>query len=186
MRQAGAVWAIALWVAVSTPAAAADSGRASDRALAPLVACRQTRDPAARAACYDAALDALQQSVAARQVVIIDREQSDQDRRASFGFSATHDVERPKPAKPEPVAKAPRKAPIEAVTEVDSTVVSAQPYGYDQWTIRIATGATWRTTESGIAIAPKPGTKIHIHRGVMNGYLLRVGTNRVVRAMRVN
>lgn len=179
-------WSLGIAALACVPAGAQDGGgRAADRVLAPFITCRQQRDPAARAACYDAALDRLQGQVTARQVVIVDHEQVQQDRRTLFGFSPGHAQEAPKPAKLAPAPRAAR-APVEDVAEIDSTVVSAQPYGYDGLQIRIATGAIWRTTEGGIPIPPKPGTRIHIHRALMNSYLLRVGSYRAVRAVRVN
>lgn len=167
----------ALWGA---PVAAADNGHAADRVLSAMVACRATADPRARAACYDAALDRLQQQIGASQVVILDREQVASDRKSSFGFGA----DGPRmPVQRVPKAKAPRT--VEDVVAVDSTVASASSYGYDQWTIRLATGAVWRTTESGIPAQPRTGAPVHIHRGIMGSYLLRVGSYRAVKAIRV-
>lgn len=164
------------------PAAAfaQDSGRASDRALAPLVACRPIGDVRARALCYDAALDRLQQAVSGRQVVIVDKQQAAVDRKAMFGFS----LARPQP---EPRARDRRGTPVEEpLAAIDSAVVVARPFGYEQWSIRLANGATWRTVESGIAFEPKPGEVVHIRRGVMGSYMLRVGKGRSVRAARAN
>lgn len=170
-------------VAAAAPALAQD-GRASDRALAPLVACRQIGDVRARAACYDAALDKLQQSVAARTVVVMDREEVKEDRRSSFGFGGSQTVARV--VAPKPARTARPGAPVEELEAIDSTVVSASPYGYERWTIRIATGAVWRTTEAGITLAPKPGATIRIRRGLMGSFSLRIGNARPVRALRVN
>ena len=168
---------------LTAPALAADDrGRASDRALAPLVVCRPIPDSRARAACYDAALDKLQQSVADRNIVVMDREQVKEDRKANFGFGANQQLARV--ASP----KAPKAARVvvEDVAEVDSTVVSAAAFGYDRLMIRLANGATWRTTEPGLATPPKAGTAIHISRGVMGGFMMRIGRARAVRALRVN
>ena len=180
MRRTGVALAAAL---LAGAAPAQDAGRASDRALAPLVACRQTADPRARALCYDAALDRLQQSVASRQLVIVDHEQATQDRRTLFGFGANRTLSEPKPAK---VAKVQARAvPAEVVNEIDTTVVSAAANG-EFWVLRLATGATWRTIESSnIVTTPKAGTKVHIQRSLMGGFFMRVGNSRAVRAARV-
>lgn len=170
-------------LALAAPVQAQDSGRASDRALAPLVACRPIPDPRARASCYDGALDRLQQAVAGRQVVVMDREQVREDRRSAFGFVG-ETVPRPKPVRQPKSARGTAALP-EDIATIDTTATSASPFGYDRWTIRLATGAIWRTTEAGIATAPRAGSPIHIRRGVMGGFLLRVGKGRTVRAMRV-
>ncbi|UAK24920.1 hypothetical protein [Sphingomonas nostoxanthinifaciens] len=173
VRRVALGWAMTTLAAVA--ADAQDSGRASDRALAPLVNCRQTADPRARATCYDAALDTLQQAVAARRVVIVDREQVAQDRTVGFGVLVP---ERRLPS-------APRRPSIDPV-EIVSTVVSVSQYGYDQWTIRIASGAVWRTIETGLVDPPKPGAEIRIRRAAMGSYMLKIGRyGHATRAIRV-
>jgi hypothetical protein len=69
---------------------------------------------------------------------------------------------------------------------LDSTVAAAQPFGYQRWQIRLATGATWRTTEPSIGFDPRSGETVTIRRGAMSSYLLKVGKGRAVRAIRVN
>jgi hypothetical protein len=159
-------------------------GRPSDRALAPLVACRPIADVRARAACYDSALDRLQQSVAERTVVVMDREQVKEDRKTSFGFASGQALARV--AAPKPTRTTRAVAKVEDVAAIDSTVVSVAPFGPDRWTIRIATGALWRTSEPGTALAPRPGMAVHIRRGVMGSYMMRVGDSGPTRAKRVN
>jgi len=150
--------------ALALPALAQDSGRPADRALAPFVACRPLADPRARALCYDAALDRLQQAVAERQVVIVQRD----ERRAVLSLPAT----------------SPRAAPV-LPARIDSTIVSATVTGYDRWIIRIASGTIWRTTESGLSVVPRPGLEINIRRGALGGYLMQIGKGRSVRAERI-
>ncbi len=165
---------------LALPAAAADNGHAADRVLAQMVACRQNPDARARAVCYDAAFDRLQQQIAQRQVVIVDREQVAQDRKSLFGFSGGEHR-----AAPVREAKQAKLQPVEDLAEIDSTVTSATSYGYEQWTIRLANGAIWRSTEAGITVSPRPGTKVHIHRALMGSFFMKVGSGRTVRAMRV-
>ena len=150
--------------------AAEDRGRASDRALAPLVVCRPIPDSRARAACYDAALDKLQQSVADRAVVVMDREQV----KASFGFGGSQ---------PLPKSAAARALP-EQVQEIDSTITTVQSLGYDNWAIRLASGAVWRTTDSALAFPPKVGATVKIRRASLGGYIMVLGRNQTVRVLR--
>ncbi len=160
-------------MSLAGPAQAADDkGRPSDRALAPLVACRPIPDVRARALCYDAALDKLQQSVSQRTVVVMDREQV----KADFGFGGG-----------KPLARSPaaRVAMPEGVDEISATVVSTSSYGYDLWDIRLATGAVWRTTEASVAFPPKQGQTIQIRRGILGSYTMMVG-RRALKVKRVN
>jgi hypothetical protein len=176
--------AVMAGVALTAPAMAADT-KAADRVLAPMVACRAITATQDRAACYDSALDRLRQAVASDQVTILDREQVQANRRAAFGYAGV-DATQPQPAK-RAAAKAAKAeaAPIEAVEEVDTTVVSAAPYTGDRWTITLADGATWRTTEGGMAVAPRAGTPVHIKRGLMNSYRMRIGNARAMSVVRV-
>jgi hypothetical protein len=162
---------IALAILLGTPALAAeDKGRPSDRALAPLVACRPVADARARAACYDAALDKLQQSVADRNVVVMDREQV----KASFGFGGSQ---------PLPKSAAARALP-EQVQEIDSTVSGVASLGYDNWAIKLASGALWRTTDSALPFPPKVGATVKIRRASLGGYVMFLGKNQTVRVLR--
>lgn len=165
--------AVILALLLGGPALAAeDKGRPSDRALAPLVACRPIPDPRARALCYDAALDKLQQSVADRNVVVMDREQV----KANFGFGGTQPLPKSPAAKAQPIQ----------VDEVESTITSVTSYGYDNWGIRIASGGLWRTTDSALPFPPKVGATIRIKRASLGGYVMYLGNNKAVRVIRSN
>lgn len=154
------------------PASAAeDKGRASDRALAPLVVCRPIPDPRLRAACYDAALDKLQQSVADRNVVVMDREQVKQD----FGFGGG--------PPPKRIANARSIEPI-TVQEMASTIASVAPYSYGMWVVRLANGAIWRTSDS-MDSSPRTGAEVHVRRGALGSYVMFIGKSQSVRVKRV-
>jgi hypothetical protein len=163
--------ALAAIVALPAPALA----QAADRVLAPFNACRPIGDVQRRAACYDAALDRLRNAVTERQVVIVDKQQAAADRRTLFGLGGSATERRIAPVASEP--------PVQAI---DSTVVSARSVGYDLWAVRLATGATWRTTEAWGALSPKTGQPVRIRRGLMNSYTIRIGNSRALRAVRVN
>jgi hypothetical protein len=161
---------VAIALGVSVPALAADErGRPSDRALAPLVACRPIADPRARAVCYDNALDKLQQSVAERTVVVVDR---DTVKTTGFGFSG---------------GQPPRRAPVrpQEEEEVVTTIVSATSAGYETWTIRLANGAVWRTTDD-LGFQPRSGAEARIKRGALGSYMMRIGKAPAVRVKRID
>lgn len=155
---------------------AQDSGRPSDRALAPLVACRPIADPRARALCYDGALDRLQRAVGDRRVVLIDREDLSSDPRFAFGLDGPGHTTRARPAR--------KSAAGQEGRSIHATVVAATATGYGLWTIRLSTGAVWRTIESGLT-NPRPGAEVHIRAGVLGGYLLWLDGGLPIRAIRV-
>jgi hypothetical protein len=167
----------ALAAAVPASVTAQDPGKASDRALAPFVACRQVPDARARALCYDTALDKLQHSISGREVVIVDKQQANEDRKSLFGLNAALQMTEP---------KRDRRAREPEVSAIDSTVTAARRSGLAHWTIRLATGAIWRTLEPGIRSAPTNGDVVQIRRDPLGKFMMRVGRSRAMRAMRVN
>jgi hypothetical protein len=169
----------ALVVGVPASVIAQDPGKASDRALAPFVACRQIPDVRARALCYDNALDRLQHSVAGREVVIVDKQQATEDRKSLFGLNAALQMT-------EPQHKRDRRAREPEVNAIDSTVTAARRSGIDHWTIRLATGAIWRTLEPGITSPPAIGDVVQIRRDALGKFMMRVGRSRSMRSMRVD
>ena len=115
----------------------------------------------------------------------MDREQVHEDRKTMFGFNGAEAPARIAAVKPPKAAKATKAARAEEVQEVDSTLVSMSPYGYNRWTVRIATGAVWRTTEEGASSASRPGTEVQIRRSIMGSYIIRIGKARALKAIRV-
>jgi len=169
--------AVLIALAMLSGVARAENGGAG-RALAPLNACRVLADPRAKASCYDAALDKLQGAVDKREVVIVDKQQDNEDRKSLFGFNAERTLE-------EPRVKRDRAQREPDVEQMDSTVALSRRTGIDHWTIRLANGATWRTLEPGITSPPQAGDQVHIRRDALGKYLMRVGKSRSMRSIRV-
>ena len=161
-------------LAVASSAAAAP--RASDAAaglVGELTACKATADDKARLACYDAAAGKLAEATAKGDVKIIDREEIRQTRRSLFGF------ELPKIA----LFKGDDSA-ADTPSEIDTTIKAVGGSEYGKVTLTMEDGAVWRTTEP-LPRDPRVGMAVHLKRGALGNYFIRVGTMRIVTAQRL-
>jgi hypothetical protein len=129
-----------------------------------LLNCRSIQDSTQRLACYDREAAAVNQAIAKRDLVLIDKQRATQTKRALFGFSipdfgglfGDNDDE---------------------VKEISSTVVSASRNGYLGWTIKLADGSTWaQTDDAELGLPPEKGDKVVVHRGTLGAFFLRIGS----------
>lgn len=137
--------------------------------LAALQACAAIKEDAGRLACYDRAMAALDQAVAAKSVLVVDRAKLKRDRERQFGL----------PRREAPVysdAKVAEPARLEAV------LASVAPAG-EFLLLSVVGGGTWQTTEAAFA-PPRPGAKLLIEKGALGGYFITYA-GRSVRARRV-
>lgn len=150
--------------------AAADEARG---VIAELTGCRSLTDNAARLACYDAAAAKLAAATASGDVKILDREEVRETRRGLFGF----DLPKLPFFKGDDTAK-------DTPQELDTTVRGIAAAAYGKYTLTMEDGAVWQTAEP-LPRDPKTGMKVHINRGAIGNYFLKVGSMRAVRAARV-
>lgn len=158
-------WAVlGLGVLAASPAVAGDSAPMLVQALKD---CRAVADSTARLSCYDRATAAFEVAVAAKDVVVVDREQVKRDRRKQFGF-----------IKPQPAAV---DAGVPEPVELKGKVSALSLWG-DFFVVAVEGSGTWRTTESGFA-APALGEPVTIKKGTLGSYvmLFRAGALRVRR-----
>lgn len=190
---------IATVISLSSPAVAqqpaasqadfgrADPGRADTGAdttngvtiVSQVTACRGIAASSARLACFDKAAAALDDALAQKSIVILDRQAVRETRRSLFGFNL--------PRLPffggrdDPSGEPPETREIQAV------IASANPLPHDNWRIRLQDGATWQTTEAFRGYRdPAAGSAVTITRGPLGSYSMRVGNQRAVRVARQN
>ncbi len=167
---------VLLFVAVvaAVPAGAAPRAKeATTGVLAELTACKALADNTARLACFDAATAKLAEAQAKGDVRVIDREDIRATRRSLFGF------ELPKVA----FFKGDDSA-ADTPTEIDTTIKSIGASDFGKVTLTMDDGAVWRTTEP-LPRDPRPGMPVHLKRGALGNYFLRVGSMRAVTAQRI-
>lgn len=159
---AGSVAAQTQTVASQRPAAAQE-----------LSSCRSIAADAERLACYDrvaAAFDAAEQS---GELLVMDRNQVRETRRALFGFSLN---------------AAPlfaRGGPQEEVEAIETTLTRVSEGAYGKWVFTLENGSVWQQIDSErLTRTPRPGMEIRVRQGAVGSYLLSVAGARSVRVRR--
>lgn len=167
---------IACILLAAAPANGQKASVEQPQVLNDLAACQRIAADTERLACFDRKVAQLSKQVAVRDVVVIDREDIRKTRRSLFGFSIP-DL---------PFFKKDRNgSEEEEVSEITAKVQSASGDAYGKYTVRLQDGAVWRTTEP-VKKAPRAGGEVTLKKAALGSYMMRVGTARGVRAMRVN
>lgn len=163
-------------MASGSPAAAQAQAQAQPEARAEilqrLLDCRKEADSAARLACYDAQVAAVDQAEAKGDIVIVDREQARAVRRQAFGFTLPSMSLFERGEKPE---------------ELDSVsgVIRSVGNRAGKWVVELQDGAVWVQTDNEyINRSPAPGMTVSLRRAAMGGYFMNVDGQRAVRARR--
>lgn len=131
-------------------------------AVQQLIACRSIADPAQRLACYDRQSDALNQAIARKDVVVIDKARATATKRSLFGFSI------------------PDFGGLfgggDDIKQIESTVVTAGPNADGGWTVKLADGSMWtQTDDTPVALEPRRGDKVVVVRGALGAFFLHLG-----------
>ena len=127
-----------------------------------LLACRSIPDGAQRLACFDRETAAVDQALARRDLVMIDRARATQAKRSLFGFSI-------------PDFGGLFGGGEDEVKEIASTVASFSHSSYTGWVIKLADGSTWvQTDDAQLGLPPAKGDKVVVHRGSFGAFFLRL------------
>jgi hypothetical protein len=170
----GIAWIIAAGLLVPTLAQGAD--KPPSPLVNALAACLDQRDDTRRLACLDVAATDLVAAERRRDVVVVDRDEVKRARRSLFGLGlGPADV------------FAGRDRPADRITQLDTTLAAAREVGAGRWSLTLAEGGRWQTTEAWTVVAAlKPGTPVSVHPGALGSYVMRVRNQRTVRVQRVN
>jgi|TARA_R110002124_G_scaffold44984_1_gene136530 hypothetical protein len=162
----------------SSPSLAKDDDMPPPAIFQDVVNCKTIADPTARLSCYDEKVATLAAAQESRQVVIADRENIREARRGLFGFSL--------PKIRLFGAGSDDEAEEERFKQLETTITSAQEYGYGKWMFTLAEGGTWQQTDSiRMNRDPSPGDTILIKTAAMGSYLATVNGQRAIRVKRV-
>ena len=174
VRIALAAGAVALTFAGAGLAADAPLGRAAQ--LQAVVDCRKLADPAERLACYDAATASLDAAEKAGDVVVVDRAQVREARRAAFGFNFQM-----------PAFMTPRDEKPEEMDRIAATVASARQDAHGKWVIKLTDGAIWRQVDTKkIFRDPQAGSTVEIRTAAMGSFFMKVDGQKQIRVHREN
>ena len=173
-RHVGAMVAALIGGAGTSYAAQPAEGR--PEVLQKLFDCRRIAEVGARAACYDAQVDAFDAAERDRRVVVIDQSDVRQTRRRLFGF-ALPNIKLFSPAKDD-------KA--EEFNRIETTLSSVSRSN-DTLLLTLEDGARWIQSGSDtLPTDPKPGDPIVIRKAAMGSYFANIGKRPAIRVRRLN
>lgn len=137
-----------------------------------LLACRAISDSAQRLACFDRETAGIDKAIAAKELVVIDKQRANEARRGLFGFSA-------------PSLGGLFGGSDDEINQIDGVVASSHLNGDGTWTVVLADGSVWQQTDDKILTDPRKGEKVVVRRGAMGSYLMVIGGGVSVKARRV-
>jgi len=146
---------------------------AGSELMGKLSACRKLTDRDQRLDCFDRETATIDEAIANKDIVVVDREAVRETRKSLFGF------ELPKL----PFFGGDDKGEPEQ-TEITAKIASANMIANGRWQITLDNGAVWQTIESSVLLDPKPGDSVRIHRATMGSYFINVSGQRGVRGRR--
>ena len=169
---------IAVAALATSPLAAKTKGAGQETpaALGKVLDCRALTDPAARLACFDAAVASLDRAVAGGEVAVVDREAIRKTKRGLFGFSLG---DLPLFGR----GDGDGKTEAEEVKEITATL-RAVGTGPDGYVFTLEDGARWEQTDSlTLGRRPRPGDQVTIKRMALGSFKLsfKIGPSMKVR-----
>jgi hypothetical protein len=132
--------------------------------------CKPVADPAARLACFDKAVGALNAARDANELVVTDRATVREAKKGLFGLAL-------------PSLKLFGDGKDEEVTEIESKIVGIRLAGDGFPTFTLEDGARWKQTD-GRNTYPKPGQKIRIRKAALGSYMASINDQPGVRVVR--
>ncbi len=138
-----------------------------------LLACRAVADSPQRLACFDRETAGIDQAIARKDLVLVDRERASAARRSLFGFSL-------------PSFVGLLGGDEDSVKQIESTVASARRNVEGGWTVKLADGSTWsQTDDTPLALAPRQGDKVLVRRRALGNFTLAVNKQPGVKVRRI-
>ena len=133
--------------------------------------CQYLSDSAQRLACYDERMASLRAAANTGEVVIVERAQVDQARRAVFGLSA--------PSLPSVLGD-------DTIESLETTLTQATPALNGAWVFHLADGSVWRQIDNTRITNPRSrqGEDVRVRRAALGSYFLNFGSSRAVRVRR--
>lgn len=165
----------AIGLLLAGPAQARTSGKpaTTPEQVKRLMACRAVADTTQRLACFDRESSGLDQALARKDLVVVDRQSSTAARRSLFGFSV-------------PSFGGLFGGDENEIREIDGVVTSAGRNSEGGWTVRLADGSSWTQTDDVIiALPPRKGDKVKVRKRALGSYFLSVNGQSGVKVRRV-
>lgn len=167
---------LALCSVIASPVSPAYAARKAGAARAPLLVavtrCRAITEPAARLACFDESVAALDTAETRRTIVVVDQQQVRETRRTLFGIA---------------LPDTGLFGNGEDLPQIEATLASASVDDFGRWSFVLADGARWiQTDDTVIARRPRANDKVLIKRAALGSFRLSVAGLASVKAKRLN
>ncbi|SER48317.1 hypothetical protein [Sphingobium sp. YR768] len=176
----GCVGGVALSLLAVQAQAAPKAQQPRPEIFTDLLQCRAIADNAARLACFDRQVAAMDAASQRDEVVVLDKGELNKTRKTLFGFSfpklpflggGDDDADKPE---------------TEGLTQIQAVIASVRSLGYGKWQIGLEDGAQWMTTEAVAGRDPKVGQAIELKRAAMGSFFGKVDGGRAVRMKRIS
>jgi len=141
--------------------------------ISTLLDCQHVTDSAARLACFDRASANVTQAIGRHDLLVVDREAVRSAKRSLFGFSVPN--------------FGIFGGDKEEVKQLDGVLAFASRNRDGGYVLGLQDGSQWsQIDDRPLAIEPRPGDKITVHRAALGSFMLNVGRMPGIRVKRVN
>ena len=138
-----------------------------------LMACRSIASPEARLACFDRETTAMEQAIASRDLVFLDKQKAREAGRSLFGFSI-------------PNFGGIFGSDENEVKSIESTVTKTGRNQFGGWVFYLADGSVWNQMDDWpLGLPPRKGDKVVVTRGIMGSFVLRLNKQPGIKVKRV-
>ena len=171
-RVANSLIAFAIF-GLAAPASAQDMPKtAAPKLFDDVVQCRAIQDSAARLACYDRGVAALETAQKSNELYVADKAAMKEARRGLFGFSL-------------PKMKIFADESLGDLDELETTIAGVSS-GQRGLVFTLPDGARWAQTDKRYMDKPKIGSKIKIEKALLGSYLASINGKAGFRVERIN
>jgi hypothetical protein len=136
-----------------------------------LLACRNITAAEQRLACYDRQVSAIDQAIASKDLVMIDKERARAAGRSLFGFSI------------------PNFGGIFGnngeLSQIDGIIKSTAHNPDGGWVVTLEDGSVWTQTDDWPGFDARPGKKVIVKRGVLGSFWLSIPGQNGIKVKRI-
>lgn len=138
-----------------------------------LMACRAIASAEGRLACFDRETGAMEQAIASKDLVFIDREKARAASRSLFGFSI-------------PNFGGLFGGDENEVKSIESTVTRSGRNVDGGWIFYLADGSVWTQTDDWpLGLPPEKGDKVVVSKGMLGSFRLRLNKQPEIKVKRI-
>lgn len=164
MRKAMVLAAVPGLFAASSPAVGRTvPNTGTPASVQQLLGCRSIADSGQRLACFDRQAAVIDQGIARREIVVIDKARATAAKKSLFGFSI-------------PNFGGLFGGGDDDVKEIEGTIAAVGHNADGGWTLKLADGSTWtQVDDAQLGLTPTRGEKVTIKRGSLGSFWLDFG-----------